>query len=381
MASANANLHKAKDAKNDEFYTQLTDVAKELMHYKAHFKDKIVLCNCDDPTWSAFWKYFHLNFAELGLKKLISTHYDREEATYKMEYTGGNDNDIDVGVKTPLEDNGDFRNQECLDFLDECDIVVTNPPFSLFREYVAVLMEHKKKFLILGNMNALTYKEIFPLIRDNQLWYGASIHSGDRKFYVPDDYPLKASGCGIDENGRRFIRVKGVRWYTNLDYKARHEKLVLWKNYTPEEYPKYDNYDAINVNKYSEIPCDYDGVMGVPITFIDYYCPEQFEIVAFRKGDDGKDLVFTREREREFNRTFVSLYDVDSGDDKKCRRKNQWEAYLCKNNNQTKIEPIDYFYPNATNLANTLVNDCTINGKKTYVRVLIRRKERLSNER
>lgn len=147
-------------------------------------------------------------------------------------------------------------------------------------------------------MNALTYKEIFPLIRDNQLWYGASIHSGDRKFYVPDDYPLKASGCGIDDNGRKFIRVKGVRWYTNLDYKARHEKLVLWKNYTPEEYPKYDNYDAINVNKYSEIPCDYDGVMGVPITFIDYYCPEQFEIVAFRKGDDGKDLVFTRERER-----------------------------------------------------------------------------------
>ncbi len=379
MASANTNLHKAKGAKNDEFYTQLTDVAKELMHYKAHFKDKIVFCNCDDPTWSAFWKYFHLNFAELGLKKLISTHYDREEATYKMEYTGGDDNDIEAGVKTPLEGNGDFRNQECLDLLDECDIVVTNPPFSLFREYVAVLMEHKKKFLILGNMNALTYKEIFPLIRDNQLWYGASIHSGDRKFYVPDDYPLKASGCGIDETGRRFIRVKGVRWYTNLDYKARHEKLVLWKNYTPEEYPKYDNYDAINVNKYSEIPCDYDGVMGVPITFIDYYCPEQFEIVAFRKGDDGKDLVFTRERE--FNRTFVSLYDVDSGDDKKRRRKNQWEAYLCKNNNQTKIEPIDYFYPNATNLANTLVNDCTINGKKTYVRVLIRRKERLSNGR
>ena len=345
MASANSNLHKAKDAKNDEFYTQLTDVAKELMHYKAHFKDKIVLCNCDDPTWSAFWKYFHLNFAELGLKKLISTHYDREKATYKMEYTGGDDNDIEVGVKTPLEGNGDFRNKECLDLLDECDIVVTNPPFSLFREYVAVLMEHEKEFLILGNMNALTYKEIFPLIRDNQLWYGASIHSGDRKFYVPDDYPLKASGCGIDDNGRKYIRVKGVRWYTNLDYKARHDKLLLWKNYTPEEYPKYDNYDAINVNKYSEIPCDYDGVMGVPITFIDYYCPEQFEIVAFRKGNDGKDLVFTREREREFNRTFVSLYDVDSRDDKKRRRKNQWEAYLRENNNQTKIEPIDYFYP------------------------------------
>lgn len=371
MASANANLHKAKDAKNDEFYTQLTDVAKELMHYKAHFKDKIVLCNCDDPTWSAFWKYFHLNFAELGLKKLISTHYDREEATYKMEYTGGDDNDIEVGVKTPLEGNGDFRNKECLDLLDECDIVVTNPPFSLFREYVAVLMEHQKKFLILGNMNALTYKEIFPLIRDNQLWYGASIHSGDRKFYVPDDYPLKASGCGVDDNGRKFIRVKGVRWYTNLDYKARHEKLVLWKNYTPEEYPKYDNYDAINVNKYSEIPCDYDGVMGVPITFIDYYCPEQFEIVAFRKGDDGKDLVFTREREREFNRTFVSLYDVDSRDDKKCRRQNQWEAYLRKNNNQTKIEPIDYFYPLSIKSRAAGTMNGLINGKETYRRILI----------
>ena len=374
MASANTNLHKAKGAKNDEFYTQLTDVAKELMHYKAHFKDKIVLCNCDDPTWSAFWKYFHLNFAELGLKRLISTHYDREEATYKMEYTGGNDNDIDVGVKTPLEGNGDFRNQECLDLLDESDIVVTNPPFSLFREYVAVLMEHQKKFLILGNMNALTYKEIFPLIRDNQLWYGASIHSGDRKFYVPDDYPLKASGCGVDDNGRKFIRVKGVRWYTNLDYKARHEKLVLWKNYTPEEYPKYDNYDAINVNKYSEIPCDYDGVMGVPITFIDYYCPEQFEIVAFRKGDDGKDLVFTREREREFNRTFVSLYDVDSRDDKKRRRKNQWEAYLRKNNNQTEIEPIDYFYPLSIKSRAAGTMNGLIDGKETYRRILICKK-------
>lgn len=372
MAGANANLHKAKDAKNDEFYTQLTDVAKELMHYKQHFKDKIVLCNCDDPTWSAFWKYFHLNFAELGLKKLISTHYDRTEATYKMEYTGGDDNDIEAGVRTPLEGNGDFRNQECLDLLDECDIVVTNPPFSLFREYVAVLMEHKKKFIILGNMNALTYKEIFPLFRDNQLWYGASIHSGDRKFYVPNDYPLKASGCGIDESGKRFIRVKGVRWFTNLDYPARHEKLILWKNYTPEEYPKYDNYDAINVNKYAEIPVDYDGVMGVPITFMDFYCPEQFEIVAFRKGEDGKDLVFTREREREFNRTFVSLYDVDSGDDKKRRRQNQWETYLCENNNQTEIEPIDYFYPLSIKSRAAGTMNGLINGKETYRRILIK---------
>lgn len=295
---ANANLHKAKDAKNDEFYTQLTDVAKELMHYKEHFKDKIVFCNCDDPTWSAFWKYFHLNFEELGLKKLISTHYDREETTYKMEYEGGDDNNIEAGVITPLEGNGDFRNQECIDLLDEADIVVTNPPFSLFREFVSILMEHNKNFIIIGNMNALTYKEIFPLFKNNQLWYGASIHSGDRKFGVPEWYPLNASGCGIDEDGQRYIKVKGVRWFTNLDYPARHEKLTLWKKYTSEEYPTYDNYDAINVNKYRDIPIDYNGVMGVPITFMDFYCPEQFEIVAFRKGEDGKDLVFTKDGEK-----------------------------------------------------------------------------------
>lgn len=262
MASANANLHKAKDAKNDEFYTQLTDVAKELMHYKAHFKDKIVLCNCDDPTWSAFWKYFHLNFAELGLKKLISTHYDKEEATYKMEYTGGNDNDIEVGVKTPLEGNGDFRNKECLDLLDECDIVVTNPPFSLFREYVAVLMEHEKKFLIIGNKNAITYKEFFPLLKDDEVWIGCT---NVKEFLQPDGSIKKFGNIG---------------WFTNLDVAKRHEKLILWKNYTPEEYQTYDNYDAINVNKVSEIPVDYDSVMGVPITFMDKYNPEQFEIIG-----------------------------------------------------------------------------------------------------
>ena len=163
MTNRNANLHKAKGEKNDEFYTQLKDVEKELIHYKMHFKDKVVLCNCDNPTWSAFWKYFHLNFSELGLKKLISTHYDREEATYKMEYTGGDDNDIEVGVKTPLEGNGDFRNQECINLLDEADIVVTNPPFSLFREYINVLIEHNKQFLIIGSFNNITYKDVCPL--------------------------------------------------------------------------------------------------------------------------------------------------------------------------------------------------------------------------
>lgn len=187
---------------------------------------------------------------------------------------------LKVGVKTLLEGNGDFRNQECLDLLDEADIVVTNPPFSLFREYVAVLMEHDKKFLIIGNQNALTYKEVFPLIKANKIWYGASIHSGDRKFNVPDDYPLNASGCGIDDNGKKFIRVKGVRWFTNMDYTARHEKMILWMNYTPEMYPTYDNIDAINVDKTEQIPMDYDGIMGVPITFFDKYNPDQFEILG-----------------------------------------------------------------------------------------------------
>lgn len=204
-----------------------------------------------------------MNFAELGLKKLISTHYDREEATYKMEYTGGDDNDIEVGVKTPLEGNGDFRNKECLDLLDECDIVVTNPPFSLFREYVAVLMEHQKKFLIIGNKNAITYKEFFPLLKDDEVWIGCN---SPLEFSTPDGVTKKLNGL--------------TRWFTNLDIAKRHEKLILWKNYTPEEYQTYDNYDAINVNKVSEIPVDYDSVMGVPITFMDKYNPEQFEIIG-----------------------------------------------------------------------------------------------------
>ena len=266
--AANANLHKAKDAKNDEFYTQLTDVSKELMHYKQHFKDKIVFCNCDDPTWSAFWKYFHLNFKALGLKKLISTHYDKTEPTYKMEYTGGDDNDIEVGVKTPLEGNGDFRNQECLELLDEADIVVTNPPFSLFREYVAVLMEHEKKFLIIGNKNAITYKEFFPLIKDDEVWIG---YESPSEFDTPNGMTKKVQGL--------------CRWFTNLDIKKRHEKLILWKNYSPEEYPKCDNYESINIGKVDRIPCDYDGVMGVPITFLDKYSPEQFEICGMAAGN------------------------------------------------------------------------------------------------
>ena len=280
MIMTKANLQRAKNAKNDEFYTRFSDVSKELMHYKAYFKDKIVYCNCDDPTWSAFWRYFHLNFAELGLKKLISTHYYKKEPTYRMEYTGGDDNDIEAGIKTPLEGNGDFRNKECLDILDEANIVVTNPPFSLFRDFIAVLMEYKKKFLVIGSKNAITYKDFFPLLQKGAVWIGCTSPS---EFLQPDGSTKKFGNIG---------------WFTNLGIAKRNEKLVLRKMYDPEEYPRYDNYDAINVNKLSDIPADYDGVMGVPISIMDHYNPDQFEIVGFKKGYDGKDLVFTREGER-----------------------------------------------------------------------------------
>lgn len=295
----NTNLSKAKKEKNDEFYTQMNDVELELKHYKEHFKNKVVLCNCNDPEWSAFWKYFHLQFRSLGLKKLIATTYNEEGLAYKLEYIGGNDNDTDICMKTPLEGDGDFRNKECLALLEECDVVVTNPPFSKFREYMALLMQYQKKFLIIGSINAVTYKEIFPLIRDNQLWWGISTNGSNRYFRVPDSYELTEK-TGKIENGIKYAFVKGVMWYTNLETRKRHEELVrdLSENYDPEKYPKYDNYDAINVDKVLKMPCDYYGVMGVPITFLGKYNPDEFEIVAFRKGEDGKDLVFTRERAR-----------------------------------------------------------------------------------
>ena len=282
---AKRNIDKAKEAKKDEFYTQLDDINNELKHYREHFRGKTVLCNCDDPRISNFFTYFAYNFEFLGLKKLITTCYKNqnvdlfsqnqsEQAVYLIYEGDKNGNHTpdanEIGVM-PLKGDGDFRSKECIELLKEADIVVTNPPFSLFREYVAQLMEYDKEFLIIGNQNALSYKEIFPLIRDNKMWLGASIHSGDRKFWVPEDYELKAAGCGIDATGRKFIRVKGVRWFTNLDYKERHEDLILYKNYTPDLYPKYENYDAINVNKTEDIPCDYEGIMGVPITFMDKY--------------------------------------------------------------------------------------------------------------
>jgi len=282
--SRNKDLHNAIRWKNDEFYTQLSDIEKEIRNYKEYFRDKTVFCNCDDPEESHFWKYFSENFEFLGLKKLISTHYEDEKPSYKLEIVADINNDWRINkldtTKTALKQNGDFRSSECIEILRESDIVVTNPPFSLFREYVAQLFENNKKFLIIGNQNAITYKEFFPYIMDNKVWFGHSIHSWDREFRVPEYYPLNASWSRIDGNGNKYIRVKWVRWFTNLDYKERHEDLILYKKYTPEEYPKYDNYDAINVNITKDIPMDYTDAIGVPITFLDKYNPEQFEILS-----------------------------------------------------------------------------------------------------
>lgn len=314
--AGNANLNSAKTARKDEFYTQLTDIEKEMRYYRKHFAGKTVFCNCDDPFESNFFKYFVLNFNRLGLKKLIATCYSgspianqqlsifdvvgttehRENRPYKAIVTTVYDKTGDGGIDMfdvaelfksgenelcELVGDGDFRSPECLALLDESDIIVTNPPFSLFRDYVAVLVEHKKKYIIIGNLNAVKYKEIFPLLVDDQMWLGASIHSGDRAFYVPDDYPLQAAGCGVDpESGRKYIRVKGVRWFTNLDIKQRHEEMILVRHYSSDQYPKYDNYDAIDVSSANEIPCDYDGLMGVPISYLDKYNPDQFEIIG-----------------------------------------------------------------------------------------------------
>lgn len=279
----NSNLHIAKRGKNDEFYTQFSDIEKELQHYRKHFEGKTVFCNCDDPAESNFVRYFALNFDFLKLKRVISTHYEVDKPSYRIEIYDKVKNFEEIGTlpKMPLKQNGDFRSDECVELLKESDIVCTNPPFSLFREYVAQLIEYDKKFLIIGNMNAVTYKETFPLIKNNLLWFGPSISSGDREFRVPENYPLSATGCRTDKEGNKYIRVKGVRWFTNLPHKKRNEELILFRDYCgyEENYPYYANYDAINVDKTKDIPRDFAGIMGVPITFLDKYNPTQFEIV------------------------------------------------------------------------------------------------------
>lgn len=307
----NENLHKAKDAKNDEFYTRIEDVAEELRHYKKHFEGKVVFCNCDDPTWSAFWRYFHLNFQELGLKKLIATHYDRTEPTYKMEYEGGDDNDVEVGVKTPLEGNGDFRNKECLDLLDECDIVVTNGPFSLFREFVGTLMEHDKKFIIWGNNNAITYKEFFPLLKENKVWLGYTANK-TCAFRVAEGYRFDEKLTAQFNDGYKYGKVPAISIFTNLDIQKRHEKLILWKHFTPEEYPAYLNVDnAINVDSVDDIPCDYNGIIGVPITFLSKHNPDQFEIIGIDK--DLRKPMSKIAHSGEYNNSGTALYLPYSG--------------------------------------------------------------------
>ncbi len=328
--SSNSNLHQANKAKKDEFYTQLIDIEKELKHYKEQFKGKVVYCNCDDPFESNFFKYFASNFKALGLKRLIATSYkpspiantqlglfgddktlDPVKGRPKMNANKFIINDVsdldgdgafdlrDIAEQlkanknnewSPMKGDGDFRSLESIELLKQADIVVTNPPFSLFREYIAQLFEYDKKFLIIGNMNAITYKNVFPLIKNNKLWFGISISSGDREFQVPDDYPLEASGNRIDEKGNKYIRVKGVRWFTNLNTEKRNQEIILYKKYKPEEYPKYDKYNAIEIGQMKKngkwegkvdlIPMDYEGAMGVPITFLDKYNPNQFEILS-----------------------------------------------------------------------------------------------------
>lgn len=351
--AGNSNLHDSARNKQDEFYTQLSLIESELKHYKRHFAGKVVLCNCDDPYESNFFKYFAMNFNSLGLKKLIATCYVTSPVTGKeFDYYIGKDGQISflpvtdtepiLGEKRPycveitevtdenqdgrvdladveylmrnkknamtlLDGDGDFRSAECVELLKQADIIVTNPPFSLFREYIALLEEYQKKYVIIGNMNAVTYKEIFPMIAENRLWLG--YNSGHFWFKVPDSYEIKKTDFKIDEYGQKWRRMGNICWFTNLDIEKRHENMPLFRTYSPDKYPKYDNYDAINVDRTVDIPCDYYGVMGVPITFLSQYNPEQFEIVAFRKGNDGKDLVYSftdnsqsvhveRERER-----------------------------------------------------------------------------------
>jgi hypothetical protein len=353
-----------------------------MRYYKKQFRGKTVFCNCDDPDESYFFQYFAMNFNSLGLKKLIATCYvgspiankqlslfDDESPENKTtrnphkieisevpENPKGGYNLADVAyllksrknALTRLKGDGDFRSQECIELMKQSDIVATNPPFSLFREYVAQLIEYDKKFLIIGNVNAITYKEIFKLIKENKLWIGISIRSGDREFGVPDNYPLKAAGYRVDENGNKFIRVKGIRWFTNIDYQERHEDLILYKQYNPVEYPKYDNYDAINVNVTKDIPIDYKGAMGVPITFLDKYNPDQFEIIGITKSWDASCRI----------KMYPKQIQIDKGIEKEVTKLNDGAVLKLKG-------PIDKTYYKVG-------NDCYL---QLYARILIKNKK------
>lgn len=379
----NTDLHAARRNKRDEFYTQTEDIEAELRHYRQHFADKTVYLNCDDPYESNFFRYFALNFNRLKLERLISTSYSGSPVAgerlrvskypHVIDISGvadyNNDGRVDLAdVKRLLKNKanswrrlrgdpgyvlgtedvadpadrkyrpGDFRSAECVALLAEADIVVTNPPFSLFSEYIAQLIEHDKQFLTLGNMNAIGYKEVFPLIRDERLWLGPSISSGDREFRVPSHYPLTGAGCRVDENGLKYVRVKGVRWFTNLDHAKRHEDLILTERYSPEAYPTDDNYDAINVGKVALIPKEYDGPIGVPITYLDKHNPRQFEIL------DANEI-----------RRHAEASRADQGQGQRSGR----QADVCAHRHQV--------YP--------WINDGTLNGTKVYKRIAIRRRK------
>jgi hypothetical protein len=291
IKSLNKSFKKAKSSKNDEFYTQLPDIEKELRHYKEHFKGKIILCNCDDPRLSNFFHYFSYNFEQLGLKKLITTCYknqnadifseNKSEKAIYLEYMGDkNNNKIpdleEIGIKH-LKGDGDFRSTECVNLLKQADIIVTNPPFSLFREYVAQLIEYDKKFVIIGNQNVVSYKEIFILIKENKIWLG---YTHPEKFIVPDYYEQREYRSWRDKNGINWRSLGNACWFTNLDIAKRHEDIILYKKINNTDYLKYDNYNAIEVSKVADIPLDYKGAMGVPITFLSKYNPDQFEIIG-----------------------------------------------------------------------------------------------------
>ncbi|OIP54965.1 MAG: modification methylase [Helicobacteraceae bacterium CG2_30_36_10] len=290
--ATNSNLRKANKEKNDEFYTQLPDIERELFHYKEHFKGKTIFCNCDDPEESNFFRYFALNFEKLGLTKVITTHFEKDKSSYKLELEhdlndDGRINELDR-FKTPFKQNGDFRSPESIEILKSCDIVVTNPPFSLFREYVAQLIEYDKKFVIIGSLNAITYKEIFSLIKENKLWIGYGFLGGNAYFKTPATKEF-ASGVYSEETG--LVKFRNVTWFTNLEIQKRHEEMTLFRKYHESEYLKYDNHEAINVDKIKDIPDDFDGVMGVPITFLDKYNPNQFELLGIMNtGEENKGI-------------------------------------------------------------------------------------------
>ena len=333
--STNKNLSNAKRQKMDEFYTQYKDIEKEVDNYKDQFKGMVVYCNCDNPEWSNFPKYFIDNFHELKLKKLIVTFFDMNKPVYKLEYNGTQK------VKTPMEGQGDFHSDECIEILKDCDIVCTNPPFSKFRNYVAQLVKYDKKFLILGNQNAITYKETFSLLKNNKMWLGYNSNK-TMEFKLSNDY-LRWNR--MDDEGNKYGKVPAISWFTNMNVAIRGDNIVLDKTYNPIDYPTYDNYDAINVDKVIDIPIDYMGVMGVPITFMNKHNPDQFEIVKFRKGDDDKDLAINKKCP--YFRILIK------------RKPIQFEIVAAMTT--TKVDDYNFGYP-------------YINGIKKYARILIKRK-------